>query len=203
MDSEIVYNTPTYEIGSSLDQSRRTLASETNTQTTVTLPTGTCENPIRIDSSPERRIETPTTPKSNEPRPRRNPGPPEFYGDRRFIDQVTLGAETIEIADSNDEPLITFSGSESLQMTFSSDSPSDYLTLLDDIPFHPTLVAETTQGSSSIPSSMTPKIAVLYSPLEENRPDIQDDDGSDISSVIDTEVRKEADSFHDIINPTS
>ncbi|XP_063717820.1 uncharacterized protein LOC134844924 [Symsagittifera roscoffensis] len=80
------------------------------------------------------------------------------------------------------------------------DSPSDYLTPLEDIPFHPTLVAETTQGSSSTPSSMTPKIAVLSSPLEEVRPDIQDDDGSDISSVIDTEVRKEAESFHDILN---
>ena len=64
-------------------------------------------------------------------------------------------------------------------------------------------MAETTQGSSSTPSSMTPKIAVLSSPLEEVRPDIQDDDGSDISSVIDIEVRKEAESFHDTFNATS
>ena len=116
---------------------------------------------------------------------------------------MTLGAETTETADSDDEPLITFSGLKSLQTTFSSDSPSDYLTPLEDLLPHPTLVAETTQGSSSTPSSMTPKIGVLSSQLEEVRPDIQDDDGSDISSVIDTEVRKEGDSFHDIFNATS
>ena len=115
---------------------------------------------------------------------------------------MTLGVETIEIADSDDEPLITFSGSKSLQTTFPKDSPSDYLTPLEDIPFHPKLVAETTQGSSSTPTSLTPKIAVLSSPLEEVRPDIQDYDGSDISSGIDTDVRKEVDSFHDIFNAT-
>ena len=47
-DSEIVYNTPTYNIDSDLDQSRRTLASEINTQTITTSPTGTCDNPFRI-----------------------------------------------------------------------------------------------------------------------------------------------------------
>ena len=114
---------------------------------------------------------------------------------------MTLGAETTEIADSDDEPLISFSGSKSLQTTFSSDSPSDYLTPIEDILPHLTLVAETTQGSSSTPSSMTPKIAVLSSPLDEARTDIQD--GSDISTVIDTEGRKEADSFHDTFNATS
>ena len=201
-DWEIVYNTPTYNIGSVLDESGRTLASKTNTQTTITFPTDTCDNPIRIESSPEKTKETPTAPKSNKSRPRRNPGPPKFYGDRRFIDQVTLGAEIIEVADSDDEPLITFSGSKSLQTTFPSDSPSDYLTPLEHIPFHPTLFAETTQGSSSILSSMTPKIAVLSSPLEEVRSDIQDNDRSDISSVIDTEVRKKTHSFHDIFNAT-
>ena len=76
-DSEIVYNTPTFKIDSDLDQSRHTLTSETNTQRTSILRTGTGDNPIRIDSSPK-------TPKSNKPRPRRNPGPPKFYGDRRF-----------------------------------------------------------------------------------------------------------------------
>ena len=204
-DSKIVYNTPTYNFDSDLDQPGRTLASELNTQTITTSPSGTCDNPITIESSREKIIETPTTetPKSNEPRPRRNPGPKNFYGDRRFIGQVTLGAETTEIADSDNEPLITFSGSKNLQTTFSSDSPSDYLTPIEDILLNPTLVAETTQGSSPTPSSMTPKIAGLSSPLEEVRPDIQDDDGSDISSVIDTEVRKEADCFHDTFNATS
>ena len=204
-DSEIEYHTPTYNIDSDLDQSGRTLASEINTQTITTSPTGTCDNPIRIESPPEKTIETPTTetPKNIESRPRRNPGPSKVYGDRRFIGQVTLGAQTTEIADSDDEPKITFSGSKSLQTTFSSDSPSDYLTPLEDILPHPTLVAETTQGSSPTPSSMTPKIAVLSSPLEAVRPEIQDDDGSDVSSVIDTEVRKESDSFHDTFNAIS
>ena len=203
--SEIVYNTPTYNFDSDLDQSGRTLASEINTQTITTSPTGTSDNPIRIESSPEKIIETPTTetPKGNEPQPRRNPGPLNNYGDRRFIGQVAPGAETIEFADSDEEPLIIFSGSRSLQTTFSSDSPSDYLTRLEDILPHPTLLAETTQSSSSTPSSTTPKIAVLSSPLEEVRPDIQDDNASDISSVIDIEVRKEADSFHDTFNATS
>ena len=201
-DSDIVYKTPTFNIDSNLDQSRHTLAGETIIQTTSTLPTSTGDSPIRIDSSPEKTLETPKTPKSNKPRPRRKPGPPNFYGERRLIDQVTIGAETIEIADSDDEPLITFSGSKSLQTTFPSECPSDYMTPLEDIPFHPTLVAETTQGSSSTPTSLTPKIAVLSSSLEEVRPDIQDDDGSDISSGIDTDVRKEADSFHDIFNAT-
>ena len=78
MDSEIVYNTPTYNIVSDLDQSGLTLAIETNNQTTITLPPGTCDNPIRIESSLEKTIETPTTPKSNKPRLRRNPGPLNF-----------------------------------------------------------------------------------------------------------------------------
>ena len=64
-------------------------------------------------------------------------------------------------------------------------------------------MAETTQGSSSTPSFMTPKIAVLSSPLVEARTANQDDEGSDISSVIDIEVRKEADSFHETFNATS
>ena len=205
VDSETVYKLPTYYIDSDLDQSGRILASEINTQTITTSPMGTSDNPIRIESSPEKIIKTPPTetPKGNKPRPRRNPGPPKIYGERRFICQVALGAETTEIADSDDKPLITFSGSKSLQTTFSSDSPSDYLTPLEDILPHPTLVAETKQGSSSTPSSMKTKIAVLSFPLEEVRPDIQDDDGSYISSVIDIEVRKEADSFHDTFKATS
>ena len=77
-DSGIVYITPYFNIDSDLDQSRGTLASEANTQTTTTLPTGTGENPIRIDSSPEKTLETPKIPKSNKPRPRRNPSHLKF-----------------------------------------------------------------------------------------------------------------------------
>ena len=68
-DSIFVYNTPTYNIDSDLDQSGRTLASEINTQTTTMSPMATSDNPIRIESSPEKIIETPTTetPKGNKP----------------------------------------------------------------------------------------------------------------------------------------
>ena len=126
-DSEIIYNTPTYNIDSDLDQSGRILASEINTQTTSTSPVGTIHNPIRIENSPEKNPEAPPveTPKGNDTRTRRNPGPPKFYGCRRFVCQVALGAETRRIVDSGDEPLISFSSSKSLQTTFSSDSPSD------------------------------------------------------------------------------
>ena len=126
-DSEIVSNTPTYKIDSDLDLSGRILASEINTQTTSTSPAGTIDNPIRIESSSEKNPEAPLveTPKGNDTRPRRNPGHPKFYGYRRFVRQVALGAETTEIVDSGDEPLISVSGSKSLQTTFSSDSPSD------------------------------------------------------------------------------
>ena len=58
-DSEIVYNTPTFNLQSDLDQSRRTLPSQTNTQTTITIPTGTGDDPIRIDSSPKRHWRRP------------------------------------------------------------------------------------------------------------------------------------------------
>ena len=115
---------------------------------------------------------------------------------------MSSGVAITETVDSDEEPLITFSGSKSLQTTFSSDSPSNYLTPLEDILPQLTLLAETTQGSTSTPSSITPKIEVLSSPLVETGLDIQDDEGSDISSVIDTEVRKETDRFHDNFNAT-
>ena len=79
-DSEIVYNTPTYNFDSDLDQSGRTIASKINTHTTSRSPAGTSDNPIRIESSPEKNIETPPadTPKGNDSRPRKNPGPLNF-----------------------------------------------------------------------------------------------------------------------------
>ena len=108
-----------------------------NTQTTTTIPTGTSDDPIRLDSSPEKTLETPKTPVSIKPRSRRNPGPPKFYGNKRFIDQVTLGTETISVVDSDDEPLITLSSSKSprTQTVYSTASPSDYLTPVEDIPW--------------------------------------------------------------------
>ena len=146
-EAETVCNTTTVNLHNDLDQPRSTVQSQTNNQTTFTIPTGTSDDPIRVDSSPEKTVETPKTPISSKLRARRNPGPPKFYGDRRFIDQVTLGTETISAVDSDDEPLITFSGAKSPRpnLTYCTTLPSDYLTPIDEVPRHTTLVAETTQ----------------------------------------------------------
>ena len=189
-EAETVCNSPTGNLHSDLDQPKSTAQSQTNTQTTITIPTGTSDDPIRVDSSPEKTLETPKTPISLKHRARRNPGPPKFYGDRRFIDQVTLGTETISAVDSDDEPLITFFGAKSPRpnLTYCTTSPLDYLTPIDEIPCHTTLVAETTQGQFSTPSSQATKIAWVSPPLVELTSNTQDDDGSDISSAIDTDV---------------
>ena len=70
-------------------------------------------------------------------------------------------------------------------MTYSSDSTSAYLTPLGDVLPKPTIVAETTQGPTSTTFSLNPKIAVISSLLVEGLVDIQDDEGSDISSITD------------------
>ena len=116
---------------------------------------------------------------------------------------MTLGTETIREEDSDDEPL-TFSNSKSprTRTVYSTASPSDYLTPVEDIPWHPTLVAETTQGPSSTITSRSANVASLPSPMVEVGSIIQDEDGSDISSGIDADARREADSFHDKFNAT-
>ena len=50
---------------------------------------------------------------------------------------------------------------------------------------------------------MNSKIAVISSPLVEGLVDIQNDERSDISSIIDTEVKKEADNIHKTFKATS
>ena len=203
-EAETVRKTPTVNLHSDLDQPRSTVQSKTNTQTTITIPTGASDDPIRVDSSPEKTVEIPKTPISSTLRARRNPGPPKFYGDRRFIDQVTLGTETISAVDSDDEPLITFSGAKSPRpnLTYCTTSPSDYLTPIDEIPRHTTLVAGTTQDQFSTPSSQATMTAWVSPPLVEVTSNTQDDDGSDISSGIDTDGRREADNFHARYNTT-
>ena len=158
-----------------------------------------------MNSSPEKTVETPKTPISIKHRAKRNPGPPKFYGDRRFIDQVTLGTETNSVVHSDDELLITFSSANSPRsnLTYCTASSSDYLTPIEDIPRHTTLVAETTQGPFSIPSSRTTKAACVSSPLVEVSSNTQDDGGSDISSGFDADVRREAENFHDRYNATT
>ena len=149
-------------------------------------------------------METSKSPIPAKLRVRRNPGPPKFYGDRRFIDQVTLGTETISAVDSDDEPLITFSGGKSPKQnpSFCTTSPSDYLTPIDEIPRHTILVAETTQDDLSTPSSQATRTAWVSPPLVEVTSNTQDDIDSDISSDIDTDVRIEADNFHTRYNST-
>ena len=150
-------------------------------------------------------METPKAPISIKHCVKRNPGPPKFYGDRRFIDQVTLGTETNSAVDSDDELLITFSSAKSPRsnLTYCTASPSDYLTPIEEIPRHTTLVAETTQGPFSTPSSQTTKAACVSSPLKEVSSNTQDDYGSDITSGINADVRREADNFHDRYNATT
>ena len=118
---------------------------------------------------------------------------------------MTLGTETTSAVDSDDELLITFSGAKSPRsnLTYCTTSPSDYLTPIDEIPRHTTLVAETTQGPFSTPSSQATKAAWVSPPLVEVISNTQDDDGSDISSGIDADVRREADNFYDRYNTTA
>ena len=81
-------------------------------------------------------------------------------------------------------------------------SPSDYLTPIDEIPRHTILVAETTQDELSTPSSQAIRTACVSSPLVEVTSNAQEDNISDISSGIDTDVRIEADNFNTRYNST-
>ena len=118
---------------------------------------------------------------------------------------MTLGTETNRAVDSDDELLITFSSAKSPRsnLTYCTTSPSDYLTPIEEIPRHTTLVAETTQGPFSTPSSQATKAAWVSPPLVEVTSNTQEDDGSDISSGSDADVRREADNFHDRYNGTA
>ena len=117
---------------------------------------------------------------------------------------MTLGTETISAVDSDDEPLITFSGAKSPKQnpSFCTTSPSDYLTPIDEIPRHTILVAETTQDDLSTPSSQATRTAWVSPPLVEVTSNTQDDIDSDIYSGIDTDVRIEADNLHTRYNST-
>ena len=205
-DSEIVYNSQTFSNDSSLDQSGRTLASETAPQTTSTSPAGTSDNPIRIESSLEKNTEVPPVdvPKGSEPATSQKRSRPP----RTLRRQAIHHAFVIRSGDHGNCRLRRGTPDNLFRIKKPSnniflDYPSDYLTPLEDILPQPTLVAETTQGSTSFHSSTTPNIAVLSSLLVEGGLDIQDDEGSDISSVIETEVRKDTDSLHEAFNPTS
>ena len=145
------------------------------------------------------------TPKTRNSRPRRNVGPPHFYGNRRFIDVVQekddLGASTS----------IFFPAPDSHRTTFSVNSPSDLLTPLAEAPPRQILFAETTLSWSSRNSLPTVRLATSTTKthLHENSsdsnltyptskdPTLEVDNYSEISLTIDSEVRAKLDEFED------
>ena len=162
---------------------------------------GSQSNPIMIDSIPEQTISE--TPKTRNPRPRKNVGPPQFYGSRRFIDVVQekddLGMPTTVLSQVQEFP------------TFSVNSPSDLLTPLAEAPPSQILVAETTLSWSSRNSLPTGRLAssTTMTQLHENSSNstpayptskdhsVEMDNNSEISSTIDPEVRAKLDEFED------
>ena len=71
----VVHNSQTFRSDSALDQSGRSLANKTASQTINASSAGTSNSLIMIESSPEKTTEAPTVqvPKGSEPRPRGNP----------------------------------------------------------------------------------------------------------------------------------
>ena len=148
-DPKAVHNSQPFSGDSALDQSRQTFTSKATFPAFITSTAGTSDNPISIESSPEKTTEAVT-----EVPMCRNPGPPKFYGVRRFIEQVSPATTITDTLDSEEKQLIIFSATKKALTTNSLDSPLGYLTPLEDVLPKPTLVAETTQGSTSTTSSM-------------------------------------------------
>ena len=164
---------------------------------------GSQDNPIMVDSIPEQT--TSVTPKTRNSRPRRNVGPPQFYGNRRFIDVV-------QEKDDLGAPTTVFSQApEFHSSTFAVNSPSDLLTPLAEAPPRQILVAETTLSWSSRNSLPTVRLetSTTKTHLHENSsdsnvtyptskdPSLEMDNYSEISSTIDSEVRAKLDEFED------
>ena len=154
-----------------------------------------------IDSIPEQTISE--TSKTRNPRPRRNVGPPQFYGSRRFIDVVQ---EKYDLW----MPTTVFSQAQEFP-TFWVNSHSDLLTPLAEAPPRQILVAETTLSWSSRNSLPTGRLAssTTMTQLHENSSNptpayptskdhsLEMDNISEISSTIDPEVRAKLDDFED------
>ena len=94
------------------------------------------DNPILVEITPE-HADSPTIKPQNS-RPRRNVGPPKFYGNRLFIDVV------LEKDDTGVAPSVFSSSPDTHRATFTVTSPSDLLTPLAEAPPRQILVAETT-----------------------------------------------------------
>ena len=139
---------------------RRLLSGNHSTLDYLASNPATRENSIILESSPEKPTDLlPETTSYSSSHQRRNPGPPNFYGERRLIQQVLPLLAAIDVVDSEEEPFIAFSSNNRCQTINTIESAPAFLTPLEDIPARPTLVAETTQGSHSTTSPMYPKLA--------------------------------------------
>ena len=102
---------------------------------------GSQDNHILIDSVPDSTV-NPTI-QLRQPRPRRNVGPPQFYGNRRSIDVVLA-------KDDTRTPPLSYTTSPGIsRATFTVSSRSDFLTPLAEAPPRQTLIAKTTLTWSS------------------------------------------------------
>ena len=135
-------------------------------------------------------------------------GPPQFYGNRRFIDVV------LEKDDTEASPSVFTSPPGITRATFTVSSPSDLLTPLAEAPPRQTLVAETTltwSSKNSLPPVrpvISPTKTLFYENLSGSHPanqltkDSQHevDNCSEISSTIDSEMRAKLDDFDNQFN---
>ena len=159
-DSGVHSKSQSFICESALDHPRRLLSGNHSTLDYLASFPATRENSIIIESSPEKPTDLlPETTSYSSSHQRRNPGPPNFYGERRLIQQVLPLLAAIDVVDSEEKPFIAFSSNNRCQAINTIESPSAFLTPLEDIPARPTLVAETTQGSHSTTSPMYPKLA--------------------------------------------
>ena len=103
---------------------------------------GSESNDILLDSTPEDSATLEAQPRQS--RPRRNVGPPKFFGDLRYIDVVLEG-------DDQTSHSLTVKGNtfNYPRATFTITSPSDLLTPLAEAPQITTLVAKPTLSWSS------------------------------------------------------
>ena len=120
---------------------------------------GSQDNPIPVDSTPEHTYSPTIKPRNS--RPRRNVGPPLFYGNRRFIDVV------LEKDDTGVSPSAFSSSSDTHRAIFTVTSPSNFLTPLAEASPRQILVAETTiswSSKNSLPTSrpVTPPTKIHF-----------------------------------------
>ena len=164
---------------------------------------GSEKNPILLDSTPEELSPVRQQPRPS--RPRRNVGPPKFFGERRYIDIVLEKEDTTTevITLQDDKP-------NSPRATFTVTSTSDFLTQLAEVPSKTTHVAETTlswSSQKSIPSGRvrhTPIHTILkntsFGSSSPSRPKIDAtsedlEETSDVLSTIDPEIKHIQDDF--------